>query len=841
MAKTNAEIQQEYNEALKVSQSLTGALTKMVNDTEASQKKLSDAAKAYNENLKNIYSSATDVESTEAAILAAEKQKGELSKRYFGANQKLLPQKRAEADVGIKTLKSELKRLQVVKQVDESQQKLTDSINGAFDGLLSGLSEIPVIGKAMSSLATGPVNYLKDSVSNAGKTFVTSFSDATKKGATGMQAFAKAGGTSMKSLAASLAGPQAIIAVVVAIAAAGVIAFYKVSKAAKAFREETGLLNSQTGDLESKFAKVASTTAEIGGSIEDVSKAASTFSNEFDGLEQASEGVLTSMVALNKNFGVSLSDTAKLNKMFTSMSDMSANTAQSLINTTVNAAKIAGVAPNKVIADMAASSEEAYNFFTGNPKALASAAVQAAKLGTSLKQAVSVSKGLLDFESSISKELEASAMLGTRINFNKARALAADKDALGAQQAVVDEVQKLGDLSKLSTFEMEALADASGMPIQDLERQIDIRQNLGKLQGDELAAANKLIEAGRSAGSISDAELAKSAEQIKNQREMQSEFDNMGNQLSAIGTELLMAFMPIGKMIMAILIPIAGYLKGLWAPVGRAISGVMDAFKPIQNIMKDIFGEGAGIAGIFEFIGTLVSGSLVFAINLFSNGLKMVTSIIGGIWDIFKGIFTGDFDLILDGLMSLGEGILRFFYAIPMVLFDTLMDMFPTIGGYIVDFFSSIGSMIAGFFTSMIPDWIKDWFMGDGELASDASELQSAGSINDGIVQDGKIISTNPEDTLIATKTPDDFLSNLMANSPMSMLGEGIGGAVSGIGDMIGSALGGGASDVDITKKLDELIIVMRGNKDVYMDGKKVTAGVSNTVDKIGSNSYAIV
>jgi len=129
--------------------------------------------------------------------------------------------------------------------------------------------------------------------------------------------------------------------------------------------------------------------------------------------------------------------------------------------------------------------------------------------------------------------------------------------------------------------------------------------------------------------------------------------------------------------------------------------------------------------------------------------------------------------------------------------------------------------------------------MDDSELASDANQLQSAGSINDGIVQDGKIISTNPEDTLIATKTPDDFLSNLISNSPLGMVAGGLTDAAAGIGSMLG--IGQESNDEKLIAKLDELIIVMSGNKDVYMDGRKVTAGVSNTVDKIGANSYAIV
>tara|TARA_R110000823_G_C15749371_1_gene481728 strand:- start:257 stop:790 length:534 start_codon:yes stop_codon:yes gene_type:complete len=109
--------------------------------------------------------------------------------------------------------------------------------------------------------------------------------------------------------------------------------------------------------------------------------------------------------------------------------------------------------------------------------------------------------------------------------------------------------------------------------------------------------------------------------------------------------------------------------------------------------------------------------------------------------------------------------------------------------------------------------------------SSDSNQLQSGGSIDDGIVQGGKIISTHPEDTLIATKTPDSLLSN-------------IAGGISGV---VGGLMGGGSSDAQIVAKLDELITVMGANKDVYMDGRKVTAGVSSTVDKIGSNSYSLV
>jgi len=94
--------------------------------------------------------------------------------------------------------------------------------------------------------------------------------------------------------------------------------------------------------------------------------------------------------------------------------------------------------------------------------------------------------------------------------------------------------------------------------------------------------------------------------------------------------------------------------------------------------------------------------------------------------------------------------------------------------------------------------------------------------------KEGGLFELSPNDDLLAAPG----LSNAMANKSDGK---------SGVGDMIGSLFGGDTKDADVVAKLDELLIVMRGNKDVYMDGKKVTAGVSSTVDKIGSNSYAIV
>ena len=427
-------------------------------------------------------------------------------------------------------------------------------------------------------------------------------------------------------------------------------------------------------------------------------------------------------------------------------------------------------------------------------------------------------------------------------------------------------------------------------------------------------------------------------------------------------------------------------------------------------MMSDIFGQGAGIGAVFETIGTILSGGITFAINLLTNNLKLVFGIVSGIFDVFKGIFTGDFSLIGDGLMSIGEGILRFFYSIPVVLYETIIDMFPSIGSFFSNLFSGVGDSVGGIFSSIadsignffapvgdlfmkigkiltlparillaglqavgriimdnivnpmiafgksliapivegfnmlssfimgtivdpiveffgmllnpliegfnyigsiVQQYIVDpimgaidflaglnpfsWFSDDeevpdpevastdvtstmgtaGEQSLEAEQLKVAGSIDDGIVQNGNIISTDPEDTLIATKTPselipqapditkpvvqeksnlfgDGFMGKMIGMTPIGMAANavndagGIEAAIGGIGDFVGGLFGGGdesesSSNKELLAKMDVLIQAVRQSGNISMDGKAVTDGIQQVVEKKTSNSFGLV
>ena len=99
---------------------------------------------------------------------------------------------------------------------------------------------------------------------------------------------------------------------------------------------------------------------------------------------------------------------------------------------------------------------------------LAKAVATAKSLGIEMSTVAGSAGQLLDFESSIQKELEAELMIGRDLNLEKARAaaLAGDQEALA--KALVEEAGSLEELQGMNVLAQQALAGALGMSADQL-------------------------------------------------------------------------------------------------------------------------------------------------------------------------------------------------------------------------------------------------------------------------------------------------------------------------------------------------------------------------------------
>ena len=224
-------------------------------------------------------------------------------------------------------------------------------------------------------------------------------------------------------------------------------------------------------------------------------------------------------------------------------------------------------------------------------------------------------------------------------------------------------------------------------------------------------------------------------------------------------------------------------LKVTFGVISAVISPIFAVLKALVGAVMEPFARiGAALDPLANKFAELKDKIMPF--------LEPLINILKGIGNILGTVVGGAVGLLVDGLMF---------------LFDIAFTIFSSIAGFIntyliepiMSFVNGIGSIIGavGSFLGM----------GGGEASAAGMQGGTVTSVNDAVISpNGDVISTSPKDFLIATQNPGE--------------------------------LGGGKP-----AWVDEVISAFRETKDVYMDGKKVTAGVSNNVDRIGSNSYSIV
>jgi hypothetical protein len=292
---------------LREIQQLTNSISKVMSEMAASSDKRNKSLEREVSLTKSILSDIQSSEEIEKGLEKLERGRARILKTNYGVNQKMKNDLLTANKIAQDGLKVEQKKFEILNRVAKITNSVADGISDGIDNLKSEIEQIPILGKFFSKLI--PSDMLNAQIGKMSAGFTRGFGIMFKRGLSQKKGFMasfsggmKAGfGQVAKSLGPLLANPIGLaVAAIALIAGAGLLAFYKVSKAAKDFRKETGLLNSQTGELESNLAKVTSATAGMGGSIEQASSAASTFSNQMKGTSQASEAVLTSMVAMEK-------------------------------------------------------------------------------------------------------------------------------------------------------------------------------------------------------------------------------------------------------------------------------------------------------------------------------------------------------------------------------------------------------------------------------------------------------------------------------------------------------------------------------------------------------------
>ena len=236
-------------------------------------------------------------------------------------------------------------------------------------------------------------------------------------------------------------------------------------------------------EFRGELAEASAEFTALGMSAVDAQVTISAIANDFGVGVVESKELANNAARLAVSTALSKEDAGKLIGIFTQTQNLTGEQAENLLASTTSLANANNVAPDKVLADVAQSSEFFAQFADEGGENVLRAAVQARKLGINLQDVEKVTSGLLDFQSSLNAENEASVLIGRKLNFQKARELALANDVEGATAAVVEQLGSAEEFNKLNAIQRKALADSAGLEVSALSKIVNKEKEALSLQG----------------------------------------------------------------------------------------------------------------------------------------------------------------------------------------------------------------------------------------------------------------------------------------------------------------------------------------------------------------------
>jgi hypothetical protein len=137
--------------------------------------------------------------------------------------------------------------------------------------------------------------------------------------------------------------------------------------------------------------------------------------------------------------------------------------------------------------DLAENAEFFAQFAKDGGMNIINAGVAARKLGLEMNAVAGISESLLDFESSIEKQMEASLLIGRQINLDRARQLSLVGDQEGVMKEILKQVGGEAEFNRMNVIQRKALAESVGVNVEQLSRLV--RNNQTGATGAAVGAA----------------------------------------------------------------------------------------------------------------------------------------------------------------------------------------------------------------------------------------------------------------------------------------------------------------------------------------------------------------
>jgi hypothetical protein len=241
-------------------------------------------------------------------------------------------------------------------------------------------------------------------------------------------------------------------------------------------QKSMGISYTQGMKMAGSLSSAAGSGLLLGISVEETLAASGALAETMGDLNEVTSTAIKTVARLGKKYGIAGNEAAGLYKQIKLMSGGTDEMAEKQLQYTENLARANGVAPGKVVGDMAKNTEFMAKFMGKNSKLMAETAVQAAKLGIEMSDISSMMDSILDIETSIEKEMQVSVLLGRQISFDKARQLAMAGKTKEATREILAQVGGIAEFEKMSVIQRQALAAAAGVDLATMQSMVGNRQ-----------------------------------------------------------------------------------------------------------------------------------------------------------------------------------------------------------------------------------------------------------------------------------------------------------------------------------------------------------------------------
>ena len=499
--------------------------------------------------------------------LAEEKKLGDLSIDEIQKNTKL-----EDDEKELLSLRADgYAKLEEAIKTSEKRLKLEKDVAAAA-GLTLGAFQVmeKTLGKlGMSGLSQEFSDLAKDIKDNVRKQIKAAGDDANTL-AIKMNAFGKGLAGAGKIVGKALFDPLTLTTAIVD-------KFFELDKLNTNFVNMTGQNVSYANAISTRFASAA-----------DIMEMMVEFTKETGLNAQAvfSEDDLARMAEAKNLLGLSNKEAAQLGTL-SKVSGMNIEQSKEAIvaaTNEFNAQNDAAVAHGVVLKDVLNTSDGIALSFGGSTEAIAGAASAARSLGMTLEQVDRIADSLMNFETSIEKELEAQLLTGNQINLSKARELALNNDLEGLSKELAANGASAAEFANMNRIQQQALADSLGMSRDELAKMLIAQEQQANLTDEQRAKMRGVT--------VEQLQQMEASESLK--KAFSKFAEPLAKMLTALTpivnviAKIVSAIAPIGGVLLPVIMTVKA-LGGSFAGVAASIGGIAKSAKSMGKNLYSAF------------------------------------------------------------------------------------------------------------------------------------------------------------------------------------------------------------------------------------------------------------